>query len=225
MLISIFRATIIYLLILVAMRILGKRQIGDLQPSELVITILLSEIFSIPMQDTKIPLLDTFVPVFLLVGFELITSAISVKSIKFRKLLDGNSIMIIKNGVLDQKQLKKLRYTVDDLLEALRKKDVFDISSVEYAIIETDGTLSVCLKAQEAAVKVKDLKLPSTEFAIPVVVVSDGRIIEENLKLIGCNRNQLDEAIRKEKIMPDNIFIMLMDKNKKVLTIKKENNI
>ena len=225
MLICLFRAAIIYFLILAAMRILGKRQIGDLQPSELVITILLSEIFAIPMQDTKIPLVETFIPVFLLVGFELFTSAISVKSIKFRKLLDGNSIMLINNGKLDQKQLKKLRYTVDDLLEALRKKDVFDISTVQYAIIETDGTLSVCLKAEESNVKNKDLNLSPQENTMPVIVVSDGRLVKENLELIGCNEKQLASVMKKENALKEDIFIMLMDINKKPIIIKKDKTI
>ena len=225
MLISLLRAVIIYFLILAVMRILGKRQIGDLQPSELVITILLSEIFAIPMQDTKIPLLETLVPVFLLVGFEILTSVISIKSIKFRRLIDGNSIMIINNGKLDQKQLKKLRYTTDDLLEALRKKDIFDISTVQYAIIETDGTLSVCLKAQESPVKIKDTNITVQEVAVPVVIISDGKLIKENLTIIGCDEKQLAAVIKKEKIKTDEIFIMLMDINKKTTIIKKDKSL
>ncbi len=225
MLISLLRAVVIYFLILAVMRILGKRQIGDLQPSELVITILLSEIFAIPMQDTKIPLLETIVPVFLLTGLEIVSSVISVKSVKFRKLIDGNSILVINNGSLDQKQLKKLRYTVDDLLEALRKKDVFDISTVQYAIIETDGTLSVCLKAKESTVKNKNLNITTAENTLPVVVVSDGRLIKENMKIIGCDEKQLASVIKKENTKAEDIFIMLMDINKKPVIIKRDSSI
>ncbi len=225
MLISLLRAVVIYVLILAVMRILGKRQIGDLQPSELVITILLSEFFAIPMQDTKIPLLETIVPVFLLTGLEIVSSVISVKSVKFRKLIDGNSILVINNGSLDQKQLKKLRYTVDDLLEALRKKDVFDISTVQYAIIETDGTLSVCLKAKESTVKNKNLNITTAENTLPVVVVSDGRLIKENMKIIGCDEKQLASVIKKENTKAEDIFIMLMDINKKPVIIKRDSSI
>ncbi len=119
------RAVILYITVITCVRIMGKRQIGELQPSELVITILISEIAAIPMQDTDLPLINTIVPLLILVSLEIITSAISIKSQKFRNLMQGNSMIIIKNGVLDQKQIKRLRLSVEDILEALRKKRYF----------------------------------------------------------------------------------------------------
>ena len=121
MLITLLRTVILYILVLITFRILGKRQVGELQPADLVITLLLSEILVIPMQDTQIPLINTFIPVLLLIGFEVLISVCSIKSIRLRTLLQGNSIIVIRDGKLDQKQLKLLRFTVDDLLEALRK--------------------------------------------------------------------------------------------------------
>ena len=153
MLINFARTVILYIVIIVSMRILGKRQIGELQPAELVITILLSEILAIPMQDTSLPLMNTIIPVLLLVGFEIIISILNLKSVKFRSAMQGNPLIVIREGKIDQKQLKELRFTTDDLLEELRKKDIFDISEVWYAIVETDGTLSVMLKADEENVK------------------------------------------------------------------------
>ena len=147
MVLTILRIFILYVLATAAVRIMGKRQIGELQPSELVITILLSEIAAIPMQDTDIPLLNSVVAVLLLVAFEIISSVISMKSRGARRLLEGNAVTVIRDGKIDQKEIKRLRYTVDDLLTALRQKDVFVLSDVTYAIVETNGTLSVVKKA------------------------------------------------------------------------------
>ena len=146
MLICFIRTLILFVVIIFGLRLMGKRQIGQLQPAELVITILLSEIAATPMQDNDISMLNSVVAIMILVSLEIIMSAISLKSMSFRGLLQGNSIVIIKDGVIDPGQMKRLRFTLDDLLEALRQKDVFDIEEVEYAVVETNGTLSVLLK-------------------------------------------------------------------------------
>ena len=128
MLIILFRTAILYVLVLLTFRILGKRQVGELQPVDLVLTFLLSEFLAVSIQDTQAPLINTLIPVMLLIGLEILVSVFSMKSIRLRTLLQGNPLMVIRNGKLDQKQLKQLRFTVDDLLEALRKKDIFDIT-------------------------------------------------------------------------------------------------
>ncbi len=222
MLVFVFRVIVIYLLILVTMRLLGKRQIGEMQPAELVVTFLLSEIFSIPMQDISIPLSSMIVPVLLIVSFEMLTSVISMKSIKFRQLLQGNSIILIKDGKLDQKQLKQLRMTTDDLLEALRKKNVFDISAVRYAVVETDGTLSVMLRAGETAVKIKDLGKSVTEVQMPYVVISDGRVIKKNMQLCGCDDRRLNKILKKNGVRADEVMILTLDGDGNTVLIKKE---
>lgn len=158
MLITLFRTLILYILIIFTMRVLGKRQIGELQPAELVITILLSEIIVIPMQDTEIPLVNTLIPVFVLSGFEMLVSFIGMKSIKFRSVMQGNPVIVIRDGKLNAKKLKELRFTTDDLAEALRKR-YFDISEVQYAIVETDGTLSVLLKKENQPATKSELKI------------------------------------------------------------------
>ena len=134
MLTSLLRTFILFIIIVIALRIMGKRQIGQLQPAELVVTILLSEMAATPMQDNDIPMLNTVIAILVLVSLEIIMSLISLKSIKMRTLIQGNSVMLINNGKVDQKQMKRLRYTLDDLLEGLRQKDVFDINDVQYAI-------------------------------------------------------------------------------------------
>lgn len=222
MLVYVFRVTIIYLLITVSMRLLGKRQIGEMQPAELVVTLLLGEIFSIPMQDISIPMSSIIVPVFLIVSYEMITSVISLKSIKFRQLLQGNSVVLIKDGKLDQKQLKNLRMTTDDLLEALRKKDVFDISTVQYAVVETDGSLNVMLKAGETAVKNKNMDYSTEEAAMPYVIVSDGRKIEKNMSLCACDEKRLNKLLKSNNADISEVLLLTLDRDGNSYIIRKE---
>lgn len=148
MFVTLIRTGIIYILIIAAVRLMGKRQIGELQPSELVITILISEIAAIPLQDNGMPLVNTLVSIFLLIALEIISSVLNMKSGKFRDFMQGHSIILIRDGKLDQKKLTQLRFTMDDLLEALRQKDIFSIDEVQYAVVETNGTLSVLLKPE-----------------------------------------------------------------------------
>ena len=143
MAINFIRAIIIYVVIIIAVRLMGKRQVGELKPHELVITILISAIAVIPLEENSMPLANCLVPILLFVSLEIIMSVISMKSLWFRNLLQGRPIFIIRQGKLDQKKLKQLRLTMDDVVDALRQKDVFDISQVEDAVIETNGSLSV----------------------------------------------------------------------------------
>ncbi len=142
MAINFIRAIIIYVVIIIAVRLMGKRQVGELKPHELVITILISAIAVIPLEENSMPLANCLVPILLFVSLEIIMSVISMKSLWFRNLLQGRPIFIIRQGKLDQKKLKQLRLTMDDVVDALRQKDVFDISQVEDAVIETNGSIS-----------------------------------------------------------------------------------
>lgn len=222
MLITLCRTVILYILVLLTFRILGKRQVGELQPADLVITLLLSEILVIPMQDTQIPLINTFIPVLVLIGLEILISVISIKSIKFRNLLQGNSLIVIRNGILDQKQLKRLRFTVDDLMEALRKKDVFDIAEVQYAIVETDGTLSILLKPPYRTPQAQALHAQEEDNGIPCVVISDGRVIQSDFKECGMSPKKLQNLLTSKKIEVKNIMLMTVDKSGNTNIIKKD---
>lgn len=222
MLITFFRAVFLYALIVAAVRLMGKRQIGELQPSELVITILISEIAAIPMQDNGLPLFNSIIPIFVLVAFEIILSVLNLKSVRFRRIMEGNSIIIIRNGVIDQKQLKKLRVTTDDLMESLRQKDVFDISEVQYAIWETNGSLSVLLKPEKRALTVENMGITVQDAGLPCTVVSDGCIIDKELTECGMNRNKVEKAARADHRKIKDIFLMIADKTGKTTIIKKD---
>ncbi len=223
MLTTIIRTTVLYLAVVISVRLMGKRQIGELQPTELVITILLSEIAAIPIQNNTIPLINSLVPLMLLVGFEILSSVIGIKSVRFRKVTDGNPFIIIKDGVIDQKKLKQLRLSTDDVLSALRQKEVFDLSEVEFAVMETNGAVSVLLKAQSRTVTVKDLDLTSktdSGFLYPVII--DGKIMGSHLTDANYSKKKLSAELKKNKLTESEVLLMTVDKNGKASIIKKE---
>ena len=212
MFITLIRTSVLYIFVIAIMRLMGKRQIGELQPTELVVTLLLSEIIAIPMQDNDISLVSAIVPVLVLVGFEIIISVISLKSVKIRSLMQGNSIIIIRDGKLDLKKIKELRFTIDDILEALRQKDIFDISKVQYAVVETNGTISVMLKPEYEPATRNDLNLKTNDSGIPCAVIVDGRIIKTDFDSCNMTMEKLKRIIKKDKINVDKTLLMTIDK-------------
>ncbi|MBO7179378.1 MAG: DUF421 domain-containing protein [Clostridia bacterium] len=222
MIITIIRVVVLYLFVSAAIRIMGKRNIGELQPTELVITLLLSEFAAIPIEDNSVPLLNSLIPVMILISLEIINSVISMKSTKFRNLSDGNALIIIKDGKLDQKQLKKLRFTVDDVLSALRQKDVFDINEVAYAVIETNGTLSVLLKSQFQNATKQDVKIKTKTDGFTCPVIIDGVVVKKNLAYCDINRDDIEKILKKKKVHKNQVFLMNIDKNKNAEIILKE---
>ena len=222
MLTTIIRVVILYLFVSAAIRIMGKRNIGELQPTELVITLLLSEFASIPIEDNSVPLINSLIPVMILISLEIINSVISMKSTKFRNISDGNALLIIKDGKLDQKQLKKLRFSVDDVLSALRQQDVFDINEVAYAIIETNGTLSVLLKPQFQNATKQDVKVKTKNDGYTCPVIIDGVVLKKNLDVLEINKEDIEKILEKKKIHKKQVFLMNIDKNKNTEIILKE---
>lgn len=212
MFITLIRTSVLYIFVIAIMRMMGKRQIGELQPTELVVTLLLSEIIAIPMQDNDISLVSAIVPVLVLVGFEILISVIGLKSVKIRSLMQGNSIIIIRDGKLDLKKIKELRFTIDDILEALRQKDIFDISKVQYAVVETNGTISVMLKPEYEPVTREDLSLEFPDSGMPCAVIIDGRIIKTDFNSCNMTMEKLKKIIKKDKINVENTLLMTIDK-------------
>ncbi len=223
MFVTLIRTVILYVFAIVSVRVMGKRQIGELQPADLVITLLISQIISIPIQDTDIPLVNTIIPILLLVGFEILTSVLNMKSIKFRTFIQGNPVVIINDGVLNQKLLTELRFTVDDLLESLRQKDVFDISQVQYAIVETNGQLSVLLKAENDTVTRDDLKLEPDPQGYKCPVVIDGKIVEQDFDICNTSTKEIVKIAKKEKLQISEILLMTVDAVGNHTVIRKDN--
>lgn len=192
------RCLIMYLTVIVGMRLMGKRQIGELQPEELVVTILISDVATMPLQDMQIPLLQPLMIIAAIVACELLFSVLSLKSRRFRTLVQGHAIPIVKNGTFDQSLLRKIRYTVDDVLEALRLKDVFDLSQVSYVYVESNGSISVLQKPQS----------PAAQPVLPCLVISDGRIVPDEFELCGLTGEKLQALLQKEQKRPQDIFLM-----------------
>ena len=208
MAVTLIRAALLYATVIFLIRLMGKRQIGELQPSELVMTILISEIASIPMQDNNIPIAHSVAALFLLVSFEILTSAISLKSYKLRTVLQGHPVIVIRNGQIDMKALKKLRMTVNDLVSALRQKDVFEISQISYAIFETNGQISVLLKPEYRNSTAKDLDIYPADNGMPFAVICDGKIIEDTVTESGLDTDKIKKLIISSKVPLEEIVIM-----------------
>ena len=225
MLISFIRAVILLVTVIISLRLMGKRQIGELQPTELVVTILLSEIAVVPMQDNDIPMLNSMIAVCVLVGIEILLGAVSVKSDRFRSILQGNSVLLIKDGVPDQKNMKKLRYNLDDVLEALRQKDVFDMADVQYAFAETNGSLSVLLKPEKRPLSAGSAGKTPEDTGVAEALVMDGRIIGRRLKESAVTAEQLRHIIEQTGLKQEDIFLLTVNKKGQTHLIERWKNL
>lgn len=195
MLVIFTRTLILYIVVVIAMRIMGKRQIGQLQPFELVIAIMVSELASVPMQNTEIPLLYGIVPILTLLASQLLLSLISLKSLKLRRVICGKPGILIKNGKIDEKALEKELYTVNDLLEQLRIKGFANISDVEFALLETNGQLSIISKSQKRPVNPQDLNINTRYEGLSSDIIADGKILNNNLRAAGLDINWLNTKL------------------------------
>ncbi|MDO4833151.1 MAG: DUF421 domain-containing protein [Clostridia bacterium] len=222
MLSLIFKTVLLYTIVVISLRVMGKRQIGELQPSELVITLLVSEIAALPIQETNRSIKTILVPLATLILFELLISLLNIKSVHFRNLLQGSAIIIIRDGVVDQGQLKRLRYSMEDVLEELRKKDIFDISEVQYAIAETDGTISVMPKPGKRPVTPEDLKIEVENDTIPVTVIDDGVIIKNNLPECDLTEKSFEKFMKKKNLDKKDILFLSMTSSGNYTIIKKD---
>lgn len=207
----IVRTAILYIFVTVGIRLMGKRQIGDMQPNELVVTLLISEIAAIPLQDMDQPVFIGIAAIFSLVIIEIFVSILSMKSYFLRKIINGKSVIVIKDGVIDQKAMKSVRMNIFDLVELLRSQEVFDIATVSFAVLEVNGSLSVLLKKDEKPVTAKDLSIRCEKSLLPLPVISDGKIITQSLQLLNVSRKELEKILQKKKIKAKDIFLMMMD--------------
>ena len=223
MAIAIIRTLILYLAIIFSMRVMGKRQLGELEPAELVVAVLISDLAAHPLQDIGTPLLYGLIPVLTLLCCEVLMSAGVVKSIRFRSFICGKPSMIIENGQINQAEMRKNRYTLDELAEQLRKKDVIDIATVKFAILETDGTLSVIPYPAEAPLTPKHMNVQPDDIAYPIIVISDGKVLKSNLQLLGYNDKWLKNQLAGREIKsPEDVFLMSADSSGKVFWTARE---
>jgi len=224
MAVTLIRAVVLYVMVIFLIRLMGKRQIGELQPSELAVTILVSEIASIPMQDNSIPILNSVIALFVLVAFEIISSVLSLKSPKVRSYIQGHPVIVIRDGTIDYKALKKLRMTVNDLVSALRQKDVFDFTQISYAIFETNGKISVLLKPDYRTSTASDVNKHPEDKGMPFAVICDGKMLEDVVKDAGYNKSEIKKMVISSKIPVEKILIMSVDSSGVSYLARKEDD-
>lgn len=222
MTINFIRAFIIYAFVILAVRLMGKRQVGELKPHELVITILLSAVAVIPLEENSMPLANCLVPILLFISMEIITSIISMKSLWFRNLLQGKPIFIIRKGKLDQSKLKQMRFTIDDIVDALRQKDIFDLSEVEDAVIETNGSLSVLPKAEYKPLTPNDVNISVTEKGTPITIIMDGKPISEYFNELKIKDSEIELILQTVNTDVSKIMLLTIDDDGNTFLINKE---
>lgn len=218
------RTVILYMLIMVGLRLMGKRQIGELEPSELVLTMMLSDLATVPMQDFGIPLLAGVIPILTLLTMSLLFSQISLQSLRFRALVCGTPAILIRNGQLQQEVMRKNRYTLDELLEELRGQGIASIADVKYAVLENSGQLSVLPWTRQQPPTAEQLGLKTEDaVTLPIVLVNDGRVLEKNLTACGRNNAWLRDQLKKHQLSsPKEVFLLTLDEKGIVFCIQKE---
>lgn len=222
MLYSIVRTLIFYLLLLLVVRLLGKRQIGEMEPSEIVVTMLLANLASITIENTDMPIWYGVVPVALVFGADLLLSHLTFRSVRIRKLLCGKPVILIDNGKIDERNLRRTRINLDELTMNLRQNGIFDPTTVKYAILETDGQLSTLLYAKDQPATARDAGQKVSETELPVTLISDGRLLRDNLPLTERTEVWLKEQLAFRGCRAEDVLLMTVDAAGQIIFIKKE---
>ncbi len=205
------RTIILYLVLIFVVRMMGKRQIGQMEPAEFVVTMLVANLASIPMEQVGTPLLYGVIPILTVLALELILSALSLRSIRMRRLLCGKPVILIDNGKPLQENLRKTRITLDELSGHLREKDVLDMAAVQFAILETNGNLSVFPYPAERPASARDAKIQARRQYLPMTVVSDGRVLWENLSKAGKDTQWLERVLRERQACVEETWLLTVD--------------
>ena len=223
MAIVIIRTGIIYFALLLAMRLMGKRQLGEMELSEFVVASLIADLASHPLQDVGIPMANGLVPIFTLFCFEVLIAGASMKSIRLRTLLFGGPSILVYHGVIDQKQMHADRFTADELMQELRKQGMFDLSEVEYAILETDGRLNIIPYPAHLPPTAEQLGVKAEDGGYPLIVISEGRVLTKNLKSLGRDSSWLrDELKKKGQDDPKSVYLMTVNQSGQSYLAEKE---
>lgn len=223
MILSYIRTIILYLILIIVIRLLGKRQIGEMEASEFVVTMLVANLAAIPMQDGGIPLYSGLVPILTVLGVELVLSTLSLHSVKFRRLLCGKPVILIENGRVLQDNLRKTRVTLDELTGHLREKDVLEIQAVQYAILETNGNLSVFPYPKEKPASAKDAGIQPKAQYLPITIISDGYLSQENLQQADKDEAWVHQALSQYRACVANTWLLTVDKADHIFWLGKEN--
>ncbi len=222
MLLTYVRTIILYLILIAVIRLMGKRQIGQMEPTEFVVTMLVANLASIPMQDGAIPIYSGIVPIVTVLGVELVLSGLSLKSIRLRRVLCGKPVILIENGRILQENMRKTRVTIDELSGHLREKDVLDIQAVQFAILETNGNLSVFPYPKERPASARDAGIQARKQYLPFTIVSDGKLLKDNLTLSGKDSAWLQKVLQSHNATLADTWFLSVDSADHVVWYRKE---
>ena len=222
MLLSYLRTAVLYLVLILSIRLMGKRQIGQMEASEFVVTMLVANLASIPMQDGAIPLYSGLVPILTVLGLELVLSGLILRSVFVRRIFCGKPVILIQNGKILRENLQKTRVTLDELMGHLRQKDVLDIRTVQYAILETDGSLSVFPYPKEKPASAKEAGVQVKRQFLPMTIIEDGHVFPKNLELSKKDRNWLQRVLKSHGATAEDTLLLTVDDADNVVWLGKE---
>ncbi len=219
---SYWRTVFIYLILILVVRLMGKRQIGQMEPSEFVVTMFVANLASILMEDVSLPLYAGLIPIFTVLGLELVLAGLSMRSIKIRKLLCGKPVILIENGKIIQGNLRKTRVTLDELTGHLREKDVLDLKSVQYAILETNGNLSVFPFPKDRPASAKEAGVQTKRQYFPVTIISDGKLLKENMTVAGKDEAWVKKVLQEKNARMEDTWLLTVDGGDHILFYRRE---
>lgn len=223
MVIAVVRSVVLYLVIVLGIRLLGKHQVSELEPAEFVLALIIADVASVPMQDYGIPLLMGVIPIITLLCLAMVLSVLSMKSLKLRALLTGVPSILIRNGKMDQREMRRARMTVDEILEELRLQGYTDPSCIQYAVLETNGQLSLLPYAAQKPPTADDMDIPVSDTGLPLVLINDGRLISTNLKRRGLDENWLKKCLAEHKVNHvREVFLLTVDEQNQTYFVRKE---
>ena len=222
MLLVLIRSVILYLLLIVVIRLMGKRQLGEMEPSEFVVTLLIADLAAVPMQDIGIPLLGGIIPILTVLALELLLSVLSYYFIFVRKLLCGKPVVLIEDGSILQTNLKNTRITANELTEHLREKGITDLTKVKYAILETNGQVSVIQYARYEAPDAEDLLVNVQDDLLPVTIINGGKLLRNNLKVAGKTEQWVHSILRQRQATIKQVYLLSVDCNDNIFFVRKE---
>ncbi len=222
MILSYLRTGLLYLVLIVVVRLMGKRQIGEMEPMEFVVTMLVANLAAVPMQDGGIPLFSGLVPILTVLGLELVLSFLSMRSIYIRRLLCGKPVILVENGNILQNNLRRTGMTLDELTSHLRQHDVLDPRTVQYAILETDGSLSVFPYPKEKPASAKDAGIQASQQLLPITLVADGRLLTENLPIAGLDAAWVEKTLAEKQATINTTWLLTADRQGHTIFYRKE---
>ena len=222
MILSFFRTTVLYIVLIAVIRLMGKRQIGQMEPSEFVVTMLAANLAAIPMEDAGIPFYSGLIPILTVLGVELVLSGISMSSVRFRRILCGKPVIMIENGRILRENLLKTRVTLDELTGHLREKDVLDLTTVQYAILETNGNLSVFLYPAEAPASAREAGIVPKPRYLPVTIIEDGVLMNENMEKAGKDEAWVRRVLGNHRASIPGTWLLTVDREDHIFWLGKE---